>query len=77
LVQVGLPNVLTIPLDELFRPENLDRLPTTGKILVLCKSGHRSMAAATGLRHIGFDNTFVLKLGITDLAKKVNPKTAY
>jgi rhodanese-related sulfurtransferase len=77
LIQFGLPNTLAIPLNELFQPENLDRLPAEGKVLVVCKGGHRAMAAATGLRHIGFEQVYVLKLGIADLAKKVNPKTAH
>lgn len=76
LVKLGMRNVLEIPLNELFKAENLDRLPTEGKIMVVCKGGHRAVAAAVGLRHIGFAETYVLKLGITDLAKMVNPKTA-
>jgi rhodanese-related sulfurtransferase len=77
LIQIGLPNTLAIPLNGLFQPENLDRLPVEGKIVVVCKAGHRAMAAATGLRHIGFDEVYVLKLGIADLASKVTPKTAH
>lgn len=77
MLQLAVPNTLAIPMDQVFKPENLDRLPTDRKIVVVCKAGHRAMAVATGLRHIGFENTYVLKLGINDLAKYVSPKTAY
>jgi len=77
LIQVGLPSTLTIPLNELFQPENLDRLPNDEKVVVVYKGGHRATAAATCLRHIGFEQVYVLKLGIADLAKKVSPKTVH
>jgi rhodanese-related sulfurtransferase len=77
MIQLAVPNTLAIPMDQVFKPENLDRLPTDRKIVVVCKAGHRAMAVATGLRHIGFENTYVLKLGVNDLAKFVSPKTAY
>ena len=77
IVGLALPNTLMIPVDQVFKPENLDQLPTDRKIVVVCKGGHRAMAVATALRHIGFEQTYVLKLGLTDLANYVNPKTAY
>lgn len=81
----NLPNSLVIPLNELFRPENLARLPTDRPIVLLCKSGARATAVATALRSIGFEDTYVLKGGFKRLiaylgAKEANqplgPKTA-
>lgn len=74
---ITIPESVAIPMDQVFRAENLASLPTTGKIVIVCKSGHRSMAVSTALRHIGFDNVYTLKLGIQDLAKYLSPKTAY
>ncbi len=72
----NLPGNLTIPMSELFKTENLDRLPEEGKIVVLCKSGTRASAAAAGLRHIGFENTYVLKGGFKALAGYLGAKEA-
>ncbi len=64
-------------MDQVFKVKNLAKLPTKGKIVIVCKAGHRSMAVSTALRHIGFDNVYSLKLGLQDLAKYLSPKTAY
>ncbi|MEA3410658.1 MAG: rhodanese-like domain-containing protein [Pseudomonadota bacterium] len=74
---VTLPNSLVVPIDELFRAENLERIPEKGKVVITCKSGMRATMAATGLRHIGFDNVYVLVGGYQELSKAVNPKTIY
>ncbi len=74
---ITIPESVAIPMDQVFRAENLALLPTTGKIVIVCKAGHRAMAVSTALRHIGFDNVYSLKLGIQDLAKYLSPKTAY
>ncbi len=71
-----MPDTLAIPIDQLFLPENLDRIPTDRPVLVVCKSGTRATAACTGLRYIGFENAYVLKGGIGALAGYLNPKTA-
>ena len=70
------PDALRIPINELFKTENLDLIPTDKMVLVVCKSGTRATAAGTALRHIGFDNVYVLKGGIGALAAYLNPKTA-
>jgi rhodanese-related sulfurtransferase len=70
------PDALTIPLNELFQPENLERIPTDKLVLVVCKSGARATAAGTALRFIGFDNVYVLKGGLKALEVYVDPKTA-
>jgi rhodanese-related sulfurtransferase len=71
------PAGMVAPLPTLFAPETLDRLPTDRKIVVVCKGGHRAMAAAVGLRQIGFDDVYVLKGGLKALAAHLSPKTAY
>lgn len=68
---------IVIPMNEVFKPENLAKIPATGKVVIVCKAGHRAMAVATGLRHIGFNNVFVLKHGISDVANYLSPKNAY
>ena len=63
LVKVAIPNSLAIPVDQVFKPENLDKLPTDKPIVVICKGGGRSIAVGTALRHIGFDNVYMLMGG--------------
>lgn len=81
----NLPGHLVIPLNKLFKPEQLAKLPKDKPIVVMCKSGTRATAAATALRRIGFAETYVLKGGFKGLvaylgAKEANqplgPKTA-
>lgn len=74
---VNLPDHQMIPLAELFKHEQLAKLPTDRPIIIVCKSGTRATAAATGLRQIGFDNTYVLKGGLTGLITYLGPKEAY
>jgi rhodanese-related sulfurtransferase len=71
-----LPGSLVIPVNELFRPENLERLPRDRPIVVLCKSGTRATAAGTALRHIGFENAYILKGGFKALGLYLDAKTA-
>lgn len=73
---IRMPDAMAIPINELFKPENLERIPTDKLVLVVCKSGTRATAAGIALRHIGFDNVYVLKGGIGALAGYLNPKTA-
>jgi len=67
---------LRIPLDELFKPENLDRLPKTGKLVLVCHSGNRAAAAAVLLRAAGIDNAVFLNGGLIALSKATTPPTA-
>ena len=73
----NMANSLTIPMNKVFKPENLKKIPTTLKVVVVCKSGTRAIAVATGLRNIGFKNVFVLVNGFSALADYHSPKTAY
>lgn len=69
-----LPGSLAIPVNELFTAANLARLPTDRTVVVICKSGTRASAAGTALRHIGFDNVYILKGGFAALAGYTGPK---
>lgn len=62
---------LLIPMHELFKPENLAKLPKDKKIAVLCHTGDRAAAATIALRAIGFSNAFQFKGGIAEFAKEV------
>jgi len=71
-----LPGTLVISLDELFTEANLARIPTDNTVVVLCKSGARATAAGTALRHIGFENVYVLKGGFKALTGYLGPVEA-
>lgn len=73
---VTLPGALVIPIDQLFTQASLARIPTDKPVVVLCLSGTRATAAGTALRHIGFDNVYVLKGGFKALTAYLGPKEA-
>ncbi|MCB1785323.1 MAG: rhodanese-like domain-containing protein [Chromatiaceae bacterium] len=72
----NLPGHLAIPLAQLFDHEQLAKLPTDRPIVVMCLSGTRATAAATALRSIGFEDTYVLKGGFKGLVGYLGPKEA-
>ena len=72
----ALPGTLMIPINELFTETNLARIPADKTVVVLCKSGTRATAAGTALRHIGFENVYVLKGGFKALIGYMGPKEA-
>jgi len=69
-------NALHMPISELFKKENLDKLPTDKPIIVVCHSGTRATLAAIGLKRIGFKKVHVVKGGLIALAEANNPKNA-
>jgi rhodanese-related sulfurtransferase len=71
-----LPGTLVIPINELFTEANLALIPTDKTVVVLCLSGTRATAAGTALRHIGFENVYVLKGGFKALTAYMGPKEA-
>ena len=73
---VALPGALVIPMNELFTEPGLARIPTDKTVIVLCKSGTRATAAGTALRHIGFENVYILKGGYKALIAYMGPKEA-
>ena len=71
-----LPDSLIIPAGQLFRAENLARIPTDKPVIIICQLGGRSIATGTALRHIGFDNVYILKGGLKGLSTFLGPKQA-
>ena len=76
---LGLTHAATlhIPMNEVFKPENLAKIPTGKKVVVTCQSGVRCTVIALALRNIGFDNVFSMKGGLVEMMKFLNPKTAF
>lgn len=77
VIGFNLPNTLTVSMDQVFTPANLGRIPTEGKVVVVCKGGHRATAIGLALRHVGFDNVVILKDGLGALEDYLSPKSAY
>ena len=71
------PGSHAIPMNQVFKPEILARIPTDQKVVVACVAGHRAMAIATALRHVGFKNVYVLMPGTKGLASYLTPGKAY
>ena len=69
-------NALHMPISELFKKENLDKLPTDKPIMIVCHSGTRATLSAIGLKRIGFKKVHVVKGGLIALAEANNPKNA-
>ncbi len=74
VVALSHPSALHIPLDRLFKPENLDRLPKDGRIIVICHSGNRAASASALLKAIGFTNVSYINGGLIALVTKLMPK---
>jgi rhodanese-related sulfurtransferase len=77
VIGLTLGGSLHIPMNEVFRPENLSRIPTDRKVVVTCKSGVRCTVIALALRNIGFDNAYAMKGGLMGLMKYLSPQTAF
>lgn len=71
LVASAYEKTIVIPMHELFKPENLKKLPINKKIAVLCHTGDRAAAATIALRAVGFTNAYQFKGGIAEWAKEV------
>ena len=76
IISIGLKNSIYIPIKDLFKKENLDKLPTDHTIAIVCHSGTRAILAAAGLKQIGLKNTRVVKGGLVALANANNTKNA-
>ena len=76
VVSIATKNSIYIPIKDLFKKENLDKLPTDKTIVIVCHSGTRAVLAAIGLKQIGIKKTRVLKGGLIALAEANNPKNA-
>jgi rhodanese-related sulfurtransferase len=73
---VNLKKSLHIPIEHLFKKENLDKLPTNIPVIVTCHSGTRGLMAAMALKQSGFTNIQVLKGGLIALADANTPANA-
>lgn len=65
---------VNVPLSTL--PQNLNRLPERGPLVVLCHHGMRSMQAVAWLRQNGFENATNLQGGIDAWARQVDTSMA-
>ncbi len=77
LININLPNTISIPMNKVFTKQNLSKIPKDKKIIIICAYSGRSVAISIGLRHIGFNNIYILKGGFAALAEYINPKTVY
>ena len=68
---------LSLPMNEVFKPENLATIPTDKKLIVTCQPGVRCTVIALALRNVGFDNVYAMKGGLMALMKYLGPKTAF
>ena len=74
MLGMTMPGSMAIPLNELFTEENLKRIPADKMVVIICKSGARATVAGTALRHIGFDNVYILKGGLQALSAAYGPR---
>lgn len=74
---LALPGSLNIPINELFLPENLARLPKDRPLVLLCQTGMRAGMAVVALRQVGFEKVFALQGGFKGLSDYLDPITAY
>ncbi|WP_373071836.1 rhodanese-like domain-containing protein [Sulfurimonas sp.] len=70
-------NSLDIELKDLFKKENLDKLPKDKTIFLVCHSGTRAVLAAPGLLQLGFKNIHIVKGGFVAIANAANPKNTF
>jgi rhodanese-related sulfurtransferase len=77
LIGLTYPGSLAIPMSEIFKPENLARIPTDKRVVVTCHSGVRCTAVALALRNIGFANMYSMKGGLMEFMKYLDAKTAF
>ena len=77
ILGLSFPETLRIPMNEVFKPENLAKIPTDKKVIVTCQSGLRCTIIELALRNVGFDNVYEMKGGLMGLMQYLGPKTAF
>ena len=77
MLAITYPHTLNIPMNEVFQPENLKRIPTDKKVILTCKAGLRRTIMTLALHHVGFNNVYSMKGGITEMNKYLGAKTAF
>ena len=70
-------NTLNIPINEVFKSENLTKIPTDKTVVLICQKGFRATAVATALRNIGFNNIKILKGGMVNLIDYLSFQVLY
>lgn len=73
VVVLAHPSAQSIPLEDLFKAEHLDQLPTDRPIAVVCLSGYRAALATGLLRAAGFENVVFVKGGLAGLVEAWKP----
>lgn len=71
-----IPGNMQISVDQLFKVDNLNKIPVDKPVVLVCSSGIRSSSAAIALRHLGFSNIYILKGGFRELSTYLEPKEA-
>jgi rhodanese-related sulfurtransferase len=70
------PGAINIPIDVLFRPASLAKLPAGGSpILLVCQSGHVESMALGGLAALGYE-PYVLRFGMIGWNAETRVKAA-
>ncbi|HLC15178.1 MAG TPA: rhodanese-like domain-containing protein [Thermodesulfovibrionia bacterium] len=70
-------NTLNMPMNEVFKSENLAKIPTDKTVVIICQKGIRALAVATALRNIGFNNVKTLAGGLKNLIDYLCPMVLY
>ena len=70
-------HTLQMAMNEIFQEENLRQIPTDKKVILTCKAGLRCAIMAIALHHVGFDNMYSMKGGITAMNHYLSDKTAF
>lgn len=76
IMSVSYKNSLKIPFNEIFKEDNLKKLPKDGKVLLVCHSGFRAGAASAVLKMIGVENVLAVNGGMMEFIKVLTPFTA-
>ncbi len=71
---VTLPGAVAMPMIDL--PQQIDRLDTTRRAVLICHHGVRSADAAIWLRQQGFKDAVSVRGGIDAYAREVDPSLA-
>jgi rhodanese-related sulfurtransferase len=69
---VSLQGALAIPMNAI--PDNLEKLPKEGTLVIMCHHGPRSGSVTEWLREQGFDNAMNLAGGIHQWAVEIDPE---
>jgi rhodanese-related sulfurtransferase len=62
---------LNIPMHEI--PDNLDNLPTEGRLIVVCHHGARSLQVTAWLRRNGLGHAVSLRGGVDAWSREIDP----